>query len=324
MKAPSFAMITGHQFGVAVLKGMLSTAVFKEGKLLCKTIYCLHPSKGLNVVGYEDAGHTARENKLRYVYFADAKSDNLYEDCRKCPPDYLLVFGLSQLVPSKLLDLPSTIGGGSTRHSQSYGSLGVHPTLLPLGRGRAPIPWSILLGIRESGVTCFLLSEEADAGPIIDVEPFHIDFADDASSVFDKAWAAHCNIGVRLAPVLASRHLTWVPQNHSEATYWEQRRPSDGWLNFSKPADELHVLIKSLAPPYPMAFFFVEHMLYRVLRSSIVGSSHGVPGEILEILEGRKLLVRCGRSALLLELHEPIGPQAQLQGYIITSESTKL
>jgi len=59
--------------------------------------------------------------------------------------DWLLIIGWSQIARRPVLD--------ATRR----GALGIHPTLLPEGRGRAAIPWTLLKGLRESGVTLFQL-----------------------------------------------------------------------------------------------------------------------------------------------------------------------
>ena len=38
----------------------------------------------------------------------------------------------------------------------------MHPTLLPVGRGRAAIPWAIIKGLDKTGVTMFKLDEGVD------------------------------------------------------------------------------------------------------------------------------------------------------------------
>src|SRR5690242_13717067 len=59
--------------------------------------------------------------------------------------DWLFIVGWSQIARRDVLNAPRK------------GVLGMHPTLLPQGRGRAAIPWAILLGLPETGVTLFKL-----------------------------------------------------------------------------------------------------------------------------------------------------------------------
>jgi methionyl-tRNA formyltransferase len=56
--------------------------------------------------------------------------------------DWLLIIGWSQIARRELLETPAC------------GCLGMHPSLLPIGRGRAAIPWAILKGLDQTGVTC--------------------------------------------------------------------------------------------------------------------------------------------------------------------------
>ena len=69
--------------------------------------------------------------------------------------DWLFIIGWSQIAGPDLLAAPKC------------GCIGMHPTLLPLGRGRAAIPWAILKGLPQTGVTMFKLDAGVDTGPIL-------------------------------------------------------------------------------------------------------------------------------------------------------------
>ena len=49
----------------------------------------------------------------------------------------------------------------------TYGGVNVHPSLLPVGRGPAPVFWTIRRGERRTGVTIHALTHVFDAGPIL-------------------------------------------------------------------------------------------------------------------------------------------------------------
>ena len=71
-------------------------------------------------------------------------------------PELTFVVGWSQLVRGPFIE------------TASRGVYGMHPTLLPAHRGRAPIPWSIILGLTATGVTLFqIVDPTADSGPIV-------------------------------------------------------------------------------------------------------------------------------------------------------------
>ena len=85
--------------------------------------------------------------KVRHINDSEA-----IEAIRSREIDWLFIIGWSQIAGPQVLAAPT------------HGVHGIHPTLLPEGRGRAPIPWAILKGLKETGVTLFKLDEGVDTG----------------------------------------------------------------------------------------------------------------------------------------------------------------
>jgi methionyl-tRNA formyltransferase len=54
-----------------------------------------------------------------------------------------------------------------TIEAARYGGLNVHPSLLPRWRGADPVPWAILSGDHQIGVTVVTISDQFDEGKII-------------------------------------------------------------------------------------------------------------------------------------------------------------
>jgi methionyl-tRNA formyltransferase len=132
------------------------------------------------------------------------------EVLRKADLDYLLVIGWSQLVAESTFPL--------VRRAL----IGMHPTLLPIGRGRAPIPWTILKGLDASGVSAFELLPEADAGDIFGVIGFDVALDETATTLYQKVERAHTELIAKLWPALKRGTLTGVPQDEASATHWPQ------------------------------------------------------------------------------------------------------
>ena len=55
-----------------------------------------------------------------------------------------------------------------------YGALNVHPSLLPKYRGPTPVPFTILNGEIETGVSIIKMDEEVDHGPLLAQREFSI------------------------------------------------------------------------------------------------------------------------------------------------------
>ena len=90
-------------------------------------------------------------------------------------PELVFVVGWSQLVRDPFIELASE------------GVFGMHPTLLPRHRGRAPIPWAILTGLARTGVTLFeIVDATADSGPIVGQREVEISPDETATTLFAR------------------------------------------------------------------------------------------------------------------------------------------
>lgn len=157
--------------------------------------------------------------------------------------DWLFIIGWSQIAGRELLDLPR------------LGCLGMHPSLLPVGRGRASIPWAIIKGLTNTGVTLFHLDDGVDTGPIVDAVEIPIKMNETGSSLYLSVVEAHRELIKRNIASVRIGEVTRTPQDDERATYWPGRRPSDGQLLPEHSLAEIDRLVRALAPPYPPAWW---------------------------------------------------------------------
>jgi methionyl-tRNA formyltransferase len=133
------------------------------------------------------------------------------------------------------------------------GALNLHGSLLPKYRGRAPANWAILNGETETGATLHYMEKRADAGAIVDQETVPIDINDTALIVSWKIADAAVRVLTRSLPRLEKGAPIGRPQDLSQGAYFGGRRPEDGRIDWSKPALQIHNLIRAVAPPFPGA-----------------------------------------------------------------------
>lgn len=171
---------------------------------------------------------------------------------RRSEIDWLCIIGWSQIARSEVLRSPR------------MGSLGMHPTLLPEGRGRAAIPWAILKGLSRTGVTLFQLDEGVDTGPILG--QVSVDLAPDetATTLYGKVEEAHRSLIRDCWPRLLRGELTARPQDETRATVWPGRTPEDGRITLDMSVDEVDRLVRATTRPYPGAFLDLAGTRVRV------------------------------------------------------------
>jgi len=211
------------------------------------------------------------------------------EQIRGLAPDYLLVLGWSQIVKPELLQLP--------RH----GAIGFHPALLPEGRGRAALPWVILLGLEQSGCTLFFMDEGMDSGDIICQQVFNIAPDETAQTLYDKVTSALRAMIAEIAPGLKRGELPRRPQDQTRATYTAKRTQRDGLIDWQQPAHKIWTLIRAVGAPYPGAFTFYRQRRLIVWEADFVPHANyvGVVGQVLR-LEPGGVLVQGGEGCLRL------------------------
>lgn len=176
--------------------------------------------------------------KIRHINDPDAITA-----IRNADLDWLFIIGWSQ------------IAGPEVLRSTRQGVLGMHPTLLPEGRGRASIPWAILKDLSQTGVTLFKLDDGVDTGPIVAQQVVLIDRDENASSLYTKVTDAHVALMLDAWPHLQASEVALRNQDESLASVWPGRRPEDGRFDPSAlTTAEVDRIVRALTHPYPGAF----------------------------------------------------------------------
>ena len=66
------------------------------------------------------------------------------------------------------------------------GVLGYHPAELPKNRGRHPIIWALVLGLKRTASTFFFMDEGADTGDILSQYKINISKNDNAETLYNR------------------------------------------------------------------------------------------------------------------------------------------
>jgi methionyl-tRNA formyltransferase len=217
---------------------------------------------------------------------ADPNAPDVVARIRELRPDFLFSFYYRRMLGSSLLAIPSR------------GALNVHGSLLPKYRGRAPVNWAVLKGERETGATLHYMVEKPDAGDIVAQTSVPILPDDTAREVFDKVTGAATATLDRVLPQLLAGKAPRIPQDLAQGSYFGGREPEDGRIDWSRPAREIHDLVRAVAPPFPSAFTMVGGEELRVLRTRI-DQEATPPGPARLYVHGARLLADCGGGGRL-------------------------
>ena len=236
-----------------------------------------------------DLSYFSAEHGIPSIYADDINSTEIVSWIKSKSPDVIFCFGWSRLIKQDLLVLAP------------LGIVGFHPAMLPANRGRHPIIWALVLGLKKTGSTFFFMNASADSGDILSQKEIAISEEDDARSLYDKVVQTALAQIAGFLPQLATRSFQKSKQNEQFANIWRKRRYLDGQIDWRMSAQSIHNLVRGLAKPYIGAHFWVDGREVKVWKSAIVVDTPNnlEPGKVLLNANG-KLVVKCGVDAIAL------------------------
>jgi len=212
----------------------------------------LKDEKAKNKSGRVYLDDVAKKYNIPLLKINNINDKEVIEWLKRYEIDWLFIIGWSQIAKKEVLEAPK------------YGCIGMHPTLLPKGRGRAAIPWAILKGLKETGVTMFKLDEGVDTGPIIGQEVIKLHDRITATELYQKVNEAHVKLISKYWNDIINNNIKLVEQNEAEATVWPARRPEDGEIFDNMTMEEADRLVRAVTRPYPGAFYRDGNRIIRI------------------------------------------------------------
>ncbi|MDQ3979178.1 MAG: methionyl-tRNA formyltransferase [Actinomycetota bacterium] len=173
--------------------------------------------------------------------------------------------------------------------------INVHFSLLPRWRGAAPVERAILAGDGKTGVCIMGLEEGLDTGPVYACREVPIGPEQTAAELR----AELTRVGMDLLVDLLRADLPEPTPQEGEPTYAHELEPADHHLDWSRPAVELHRVVR-----VGDAWTLFRDGRLKVLRARVAEGEAGLgPGEI----DPARLLVGTGEGALELIEVQPEG-----------------
>jgi methionyl-tRNA formyltransferase len=235
-------------------------------------------------------GEVAARHDAALIETRDVNALETLNEIRKLEPELIFVVGWSQLVHDPFIALASE------------GVFGMHPTLLPRHRGRAPIPWAILSGLARTGVTLFeIVDASPDSGAIVGQVTLDIASDETATTLFTRIADAHVELVRELVPQLVAGSAPRLPQDPSRASAWPRRTRADGIIDWETRAPYLYDWVRAQTRPYPGAFTFLGDEKVIVWGARPVELAEPAPAGTIVEVSAEGPVVACGEGGLVLE-----------------------
>ncbi|EFV93527.1 methionyl-tRNA formyltransferase [Dietzia cinnamea P4] len=261
-----FGFVTCVELGLSCIEEIFSIGGHLD------LLVTLHDHQAVNKSGRIYLDHVAREYGVPLLKIGHINDADAVAAIRGAELDWLFIIGWSQIASQDVLE------------STTNGVLGMHPTLLPTGRGRAAVPWAIIKRLPKTGVTLFALDQGVDTGPIVDQVEIALDSDETATTLYAKVNEAHRTLMRKAWPSLSSGTCELQAQDEAQATIWPGRRPEDGQIKPSMTVAEVDALVRGVTRPYPGAFWDHDGRRARVWAGT--AATDFVPGLRIQLADG--------------------------------------
>ncbi|KAG6523837.1 methionyl-tRNA formyltransferase-like isoform X1 [Zingiber officinale] len=234
-----------------------------------------------------------------------AGEDNFLADLRSISPELCVTAAYGNILPKKFLEIPPC------------GTVNIHPSLLPLYRGAAPVQRALQDGVTETGVSLAYTVRALDSGPIIASEKVPVDDIIKAPDLLTMLFKIGSGLLLRELPHILDgiAKLKAQPQDHSKASSAPKLTNDESCLSFDQDAKTIHNKVRAFADwPGTRAKFQVIDMNGNAnvveikITTTRISDATDVDGGGNEIIYSRSaLLVPCAGDSWLevLELQPP-------------------
>ena len=266
-----------HNVGVRCLKVLLAGGVDVA-------LVVTHEDSASENIWFESVVSLCQAEGIPYITPGDANSPELLTQVQACKPDLMFSFYYRNMLPAALLAVAPAFN--------------MHGSLLPQYRGRAPVNWAVLHGATETGATLHEMTVKPDAGAIVAQSAVPILPDDTAFEVFGKVSVAAEQCLWRVLPSLLDGSAPRTVNDLRQGGYFGGRKPEDGRIDWSLPAQQVYNLHRAVAPPYPGAFTDAGGQRYVIERARL---SRSAPVDLppgLAVVDNRVVGV-CGDGRLL-------------------------
>ena len=176
--------------------------------------------------------------------FTNPETEIKKGELEELEPDLFVVASFGKILPKEIINIPK------------YGSLNIHPSLLPNYRGPSPIQTAILNGDKNTGVTIIKMDEEIDHGPILFQKEEVIQTDDTFLTLYERLFKIGADNLTDTINNYINDNLQIASQNHSEATFTKLLKKANGQIDIHNPPpkEKLERMIRAFYP-WPGVFF---------------------------------------------------------------------
>lgn len=211
----------------------------------------------------------AEQNGLNIIKTNSINKD--IDKLRELDFDYMLTCAFGQFLSDDVLDLPSKK------------ALNIHGSLLPEGRGGAPLHWAVINGKEKTGISIMEMVSAMDAGDYYSQYEINIANTDTVDDLFTNMSQL---ILEKSAEGLIEVENGKLPtkQDEEKVTFWMNIKKEDSKVNWNKSNKDIYNQVRGLTSK-PGAWTTLDSKVVKVhsVVISDIPSVETKPGTIIDV-----------------------------------------
>jgi methionyl-tRNA formyltransferase len=268
----------------------------------------------------------AADIPLRIFEPADINSPQAHAELAAMSADLFVVCDYGQILTRDTLRLAR------------FGGINLHGSLLPKYRGAAPVQWAIYHGETETGVTVIHMTPQLDAGPCLVQKSTSIGPQETALDLEPRL--AEFGVAAVLEAIellQAGRTDDAIPQDSSLASKAPRLKKTDGLIDWSRTARDIHNQVRAFQPwpktysfwqrregePLRLIFEDIIPMAEDALKITANLQPRPAPGTVIRV-EKHALGILCGQGAILPQIVQPAGKRAMSIGEFLRGNPVQM
>lgn len=231
---------------------------------------------------------------------APASISDIKADLAALNPDVMIVVAYGQILPLEIISIPK------------FGTINVHPSLLPKLRGASPIQTALARGLAETGCSLMVIDEKVDHGPVISQEVLAISDEDTYLTLEPKLAELGAQMIIHDLPQYISGKIKPQEQNHAEATFTKLIKKENGRIDWQKmSAGDIYNLWRAYLK-WPGIYTFFQNKSGQNIRLKLIEvkpATSDVAGKSGEVFtdESKNLYIACRTGAVKIVKLQPEG-----------------
>lgn len=227
----------------------------------------------------------------------DARASDFIAELAALKPDLCVTAAYGQVLSEEFLAIAP------------FGTLNIHPSLLPLYRGAAPVQRTLQDGAQQTGVTIAKTVRAMDAGPVVAQIHWNLDDSIRAPELLQKLFDRGGDELVRILPDYFAGRCQLQEQNHAQATKAKKIQVEEGVLRpETMSAREMHNRTRAFFG-WPgtrlMLINASESIEVKVLNTQVVPKTKAKSNDLFLQDGGLELVCSDGSVLHILELQAP-------------------